>query len=70
MRIAKEDGRIAEQGLVYIDDGQLAGAPLRRFILAGRGGTVDVLVVGDELDLQPERSASHKALCAALGMNL
>jgi hypothetical protein len=70
MKIPKDDARIAAAGLTYVDDATLARAPLRRFIIPGRGGTADVLVVDDQLDLQPARSAAHKALCDALGLNL
>jgi hypothetical protein len=70
MLIDKNDPRLAAAALACADDEQLIGVPLRRFIVPGRGGTADVLIKGDgQLDLQPERSSAHRALCVALGIN-
>ena len=71
MQIAENDARITAAGLSYADDTVLvAGRTLRRFVVPGRGGTADVLLENGLLDLQPDRSAAHKALCAAWGVNL
>jgi hypothetical protein len=71
MLIDKDDPRIAAAGLASIDDDKLVGTKLKRFIVPGRGGTADVHVTPEgKLDLQPERSSAHRALCVALGLNL
>jgi hypothetical protein len=71
MQIANDDARVTAAALSYADDDKLVpGKTLRRFVIPGRGGTADVLMDGAVLDLQPDRSAAHKALCAAWGVNL
>jgi len=46
---------------LVVDDGQA------RFIIPGRSEVIPAVIVGDELDLQPARSSSHRALASALG---
>ena len=40
---------------------------VRHFTLPDREGEISVRMVGDELELFPQRSAAHRALMAALG---
>lgn len=41
-----------------------------RFMLPGRSEVIEVKIVDGNIDLQTDRSASHRALASALGINV
>lgn len=47
--------------------GILLSGDLAMITVPGRDGFVRARVVGDEIEVVPERSSAHKALCDALG---
>lgn len=47
----------------------LEGLTVRAFAISGRSEIIRAEIIGEELAIYPDRSATHKALVAALGLN-
>lgn len=62
MMIKIDEARFAAAKVGFIRNG-----PEAMMTVPGRDGFVRARVVGDEIEVVPERSSAHKALCDALG---
>ncbi|MFA7334928.1 MAG: hypothetical protein WC130_11650 [Kiritimatiellia bacterium] len=59
--------KIDAEAFTTANVGFLRNGGVAMITVPGRDGFVRARIVGDEIEVIPERSSDHKALCAALG---